>query len=76
MRRPKGTTEGPPKTAAQMKAELSRAVEGIKTEVAKCAVMGDTLRADASAAGPMLSALQQKTIALCAVLSDLQVITF
>ena len=47
--------------------------EALKTELAKCSVMINEIRADPSLAEPILLALQKKAVAVCAICSSLQV---
>lgn len=56
-----------------LKSTLIATAEAIKTEVAKCTVMVNELRADPLLAEPILHTIQQKAIALCAITSALQV---
>jgi len=71
--RPTDYALAPSESPVQAKARLSQAAEAVKTEVAKCAVMGEGVREDPLMAAPLLGGLQQKTIALCALLSEVQV---
>ena len=73
--RPEQSETNPLESLAQAKARLSQAAEAVKTEVAKCAVVGVGGMQDSSVAASMLGALQQRLLALCALLSELQVCT-